>query len=48
MALADHGSGQVFRKAVLWFGRDVPNRVLGMKPIVSRKRVWKAEVDPAP
>ena len=35
MALANHRSGQVFRKAVLWFGRDIPDQVLGIKPIVS-------------
>lgn len=35
MALANRRSGQVFRKAVLWFGRDIPDQVLGIKPIVS-------------
>lgn len=35
MSLANHRSGQVFRRAVLWFGGDVPDQALGMQPIVS-------------
>lgn len=34
MALANHRSGQVFLRAVLWFGRDVHDQALGTKPIV--------------
>ena len=35
LALANHRSGQVFLRAVLWFGRDVHDQALGTKPIVS-------------
>lgn len=34
MSLANHRSGQVFHRAVLWFAGDVPDQTLGRKPIV--------------